>query len=103
MPVPFPAWGLSLPLRAGLKKSSEIVNKREAVFGVLSGDKPQTYHPVGFFRHFGKGHKFGDVTVKTHMDYFIFTGIDFLKIQYEQPFPRLDIIQKPSDWIRMPL
>jgi len=37
------------------------------------------------------------------MDYFNFTGLDFVKIQYEQPFPRLDIIQKPSDWIRMPL
>jgi len=84
------------------RKSSEIVNKRDAVFGLLSGDKTQEYYPVGIFKHFGKGHKFGDIAVKTHMEYFRFTGIDFVKIQYEQSFPRLDIIQKPSDWLKMP-
>jgi len=84
------------------RKLTRTVNKRDAVFGLLNGDKPQEYYPVGIFKHFGKGFKFGDIAIKTHMDYFNLTGMDFVKIQYEQSFPRLDIFQKPSDWANMP-
>jgi len=79
------------------------INKRDAVFELLTSDKPQDYYPVGFFIHFGTKYKFGEAAINKHLEYFDFIGMDFVKIQYELTMPKIPAIQKPADWLKMPL
>ena len=54
-----------------------------------------------FFMHFGVR---GDAAVKAHLDYFRGTGMDFVKIQFdEQTLPPNDQIKTPGDWSKMPI
>ena len=39
----------------------------------------------------------------TSISFFRYTGMDFVKIQFELPFPRHPEIQRPEDWAKMPL
>jgi uroporphyrinogen decarboxylase len=41
--------------------------------------------------------------VEKHLEYFRATGMDFVKVQYEQAFPPRREIQRPADWKAMPL
>ncbi|MCK4853193.1 MAG: hypothetical protein KAT31_03000 [Bacteroidales bacterium] len=93
----------SVILSSCYTKTPEIVNKRDAVFGLLTDNKPQDYYPAGFFIHFGKDYNFGDAAINRHLEYFKFIDMDFIKIQYELTFPRLNSIRNPSDWLNMPL
>jgi uroporphyrinogen decarboxylase len=59
------------------------------------------YIPAGFFMHFGVK---GDAAVKAHSDYFRATGMDFVKIQFdEQGLPQNKEIMTPEDWARIPI
>jgi uroporphyrinogen decarboxylase len=78
-------------------------SKREAILSLIHDDKPQEYYPASFFIHFGDGYKVGEPAVQKHLEYFRFTNMDFMKIQYEKTFPKIPGIQKPSDWASMPL
>jgi len=40
--------------------------------------------------------------VEKHLEYFRFTGMDFVKVQYERTFPALPEIRTPGDWKAMP-
>ncbi len=77
-------------------------NKRDAVLSLLEPNRTPAYIPAAFFLHFGEGYKSGQAAIDRHLEYFHYTGMDFVKIQYEKNFPRLDSIQKPSDWKNMP-
>jgi len=77
--------------------------KRELILSLINEDKPQEYYPAGFFIHFGKGYKTGEAAIRKHLEYFRYTDMDFMKIQYEKEFPKIPRIQKPSDWASMPL
>jgi uroporphyrinogen decarboxylase len=79
------------------------MNKRDAVLSLLDSDKPQTYFPAAFFLHFDPSCHFGRAAVDKHLEYFRATGMDFVKIQYEEKFPRLSAIHRPDDWAKMPL
>ncbi len=51
--------------------------------------------------HFGVR---GDAAVKAHQDYFRATGMDFVKIQFdEQTFPANDQVKTPKDWAKLPI
>lgn len=78
-------------------------NKREIIQSLINDNIPQEYYPVGFFMHFGKDYYFGDPAIRKHLEYFRYTDMDFMKIQYEKEFPKVPGIQKPSDWANMPL
>ena len=78
------------------------MNKRDAVMGLLAAGSPPDYIPAAFFLHFDPEFHRGDAAVDKHMQYFRHTGMDFVKIQYEQGFPRVPAIQKAADWARMP-
>ena len=78
------------------------MNKREAVLSFLDQSKPQEYIPAAFFLHFDPICHQGPAAVEKHLEYFHYTGMDFLKIQYEQGFPHLPQIQYPQDWAKMP-
>jgi len=84
-------------------RNSSPKQKRELILSLINDDKPQEYYPAGFFIHFGKGYKTGEAAIQKHLEYFRYTDMDFMKIQYEKEFPKIPGIQKPSDWSSMPL
>jgi uroporphyrinogen decarboxylase len=79
------------------------MNKRDTVLGLLDADKPQPYIPAGFFIHFDPAYHFGQASVDKHLEYFRYTDMDLVKIQYERNFPHQPDIQKPEDWKKLPL
>jgi uroporphyrinogen decarboxylase len=79
------------------------MNKRELVLSLLDGSKTPAYIPAAFFLHFDPTFHQGQAAVEKHLEYFNKTGMDFVKIQYEQVFPHLEGIQSPDDWASMPL
>ncbi len=82
---------------------SAAKNKREAMLGLLENNTRQDYIPAAFFIHFDKACHFGQAAVEKHLEYFRFTDMDFVKIQYERTFPPIPEIRKPADWGKMPL
>ena len=77
-------------------------SKREAVLALLDAGKPQEFIPAAFFLHFDPQYHRGQPAVEKHLEYFRYTGMDFVKIQFELPFPRHPEIQRPADWARLP-
>jgi uroporphyrinogen decarboxylase len=77
------------------------MNKRDAVLSLLEPNPP-AFIPAAFFLHFDPIYHSGPAAVEKHMEYFHYTGMDFVKIQYERNFPRLPAIQRPEDWANMP-
>jgi uroporphyrinogen decarboxylase len=79
------------------------MNKRQSVLNLLEDNKRQIYYPAGFFIHFDKIYQSGQAAVDKHLEFFRYTGMDILKIQYETVFPYLPEIENPEDWGKMPL
>ena len=79
-----------------------MINKRDAVLGLLDGTQTPGYVPAAFFLHFDPLYHRGQAAVDKHLEYFRYTGMDFVKIQYELTFPRMEEIQRPVDWARIP-
>ncbi len=78
------------------------MNKRDAVLSLLDpARKPETI-PAAFFLHFDPAYHRGEAAVMKHLEYFRYTGMDLVKIQYERRFPQLEEIRRPEDWARMP-
>lgn len=77
------------------------MNKREAVTRAIEGNP--VYTPAAFFLHFDPAYQRGQAAITKHLEYFRYTGMDFLKIQYEKVFPHIESIQKAEDWAKMPL
>ena len=78
------------------------MNKRELLLSLLDDSyKPKTV-PAAFFLHFDSAFHKGQAAIDKHLEYFRYTGMDFVKIQFERPFPHLDIT-RPADWDKVPL
>jgi len=80
-----------------------MINKRETVLDLLDESRAQEYIPAGFFIHFDKNCHQGQAAVDKHLEYYQYTGMDFVKIQYENVFPPIPEIRTPDDWDKMPL
>lgn len=78
------------------------MNKRENIVSLLDAGRLQEYVPAAFFLHFDPSCHRGQAAIDKHLEYFHYTGMDFVKIQYENAFPSLSFIQRPEDWARMP-
>ena len=78
------------------------MNKRDVILGLADTGKPLLYIPAAFFLHFPAACHFGQAAVDKHLEYFRYTGMDFVKIQYERTFPSQPQIQTPADWVKMP-
>lgn len=78
------------------------MNKREAVLRLLDPGSKLDYIPAAFFLHFDAVFHTGQAAVDKHLEYFRYTGMDFVKIQYERKFPSIPEIQTPDDWAKMP-
>lgn len=79
------------------------MNKRDTVLGVLHDSRPPAYIPAGFFIHFDPTCHFGQSAIHKHLEFFRYTGMDFVKVQYENTFPRRPEIVQATDWAQMPL
>jgi uroporphyrinogen decarboxylase len=79
------------------------MNKRDVVLNLLDKNKRQEYIPAAFFLHFDPIYHRGQAAVDKHLEFFRHTGMDFVKIQYEQNFPFRPEIENPNDWVNMPL
>ncbi len=77
-------------------------NKRELVLSVIDNNTPPAYVPAAFFLHFDPSCHRGQAAVDKHLEFFRFTGMDFVKVQYERAFPRVESIRKPEDWAKVP-
>jgi uroporphyrinogen decarboxylase len=91
----------SPPPRAPTARSDK--SKRDLMLEVLNKTTAPGYIPAGFFRHFGVR---GDAAVKAHLDYFRGTGMDFVKIQFDEQQLQLPAnvqIKTARDWAQMPI
>lgn len=79
------------------------MNKRARVLGLLDKDSKQDSIPAAFFIHFDPQYHRGQAAVDKHLEYFEYTGMDLLKVQYENVFPSIPQITKPDDWANMPV
>lgn len=73
------------------------LSKREVMERFLNGTLEKSYAPAAFFMHFGKEAKTGDAAVNSHIRYFVSTGMDIVKVQFEQGYGRIKI-DKAEDW-----
>jgi uroporphyrinogen decarboxylase len=78
------------------------MNKRDVVLSLLDAGQKPAYIPAAFFLHFDAAHRSGQPAIDKHLEYFRYTGMDFVKIQFERSFPQLAEIQRPEDWVKMP-
>ena len=79
------------------------MNKRDIVLRVLHDSTPPPYIPAGFFIHFDPACHFGQSAIDKHLEFFHYTGMDFVKVQYENTFPHRAEIVQATDWGKMPL
>jgi uroporphyrinogen decarboxylase len=78
------------------------MNKRDVILGLADADRSMPYIPAAFFLHFPAAFHSGPAAVEKHLEFFRYTGMDFVKIQYERNFPFLPQIHTPADWSKMP-
>jgi uroporphyrinogen decarboxylase len=78
------------------------MNQRDAVLSILDPGRPAQNVPAAFFLHFDPSCHFGRAAVDRHLDFFRTTEMDFVKIQYEQKFPRLPNVTRGADWRSIP-
>ena len=78
------------------------MNKRDLVLSLLDTQQKQEVIPAAFFLHFDKAFHRGQAAIDRHLEFFRYTDMDFVKIQYENVFPQRPEIQMPADWEHMP-
>jgi uroporphyrinogen decarboxylase len=78
------------------------MNKRDAVLDLVHGSTPPAYVPAAFFMHFDPAFHQGQAAIDRHLAFFHATGMDFVKIQYEQIQPPADPPRTPADWAHAP-
>jgi uroporphyrinogen decarboxylase len=79
------------------------VNKRDAMLNLIHGQAAPDYVPAAFFMHFDSVHHQGQAAIDKHLEFFRYTGMDFVKIQYEQHLQPPSPIRKPEDWAQLPV
>ena len=94
--------GLTVAATAAAGAQPEKPGKREALLSLRKGGPGPGYVPAAFFLHFDERSRLGKPAVDKHLEYFRFTGMDFVKIQYERTFPAKPEIRTPGDWKAMP-
>src|SRR5215210_4377703 len=78
------------------------MNKRDTVLGLVHSQTPPAYVPAAFFMHFDRAYHQGQAAIDQHLAFFRATGMDFVKIQYEQTLPPAPPIHSPADWAHAP-
>ena len=60
------------------------MNKRDLVLSLLDKDRKQEIIPAAFFLHFDEVYHRGQAAIDKHLEFFRYTDMDFVKIQYGQ-------------------
>ena len=104
-----PAFAAASPLARSLPQSrpsasgaNASASKRERMLAWLAGNTTPGYTPAAFFLHFGPNEKAGSAATKRHLEFFRHTGMDFVKIQFEQTYQRQPYLKQPADWSKIP-
>jgi len=79
------------------------MNRRDTMLSLIQNTALPDYIPAAFFLHFDSAYHQGQAAIDKHLEFFRSTDMDFVKIQYEQPFPPSTPIRKPGDWAHVPL
>jgi uroporphyrinogen decarboxylase len=79
-----------------------LMNKRDTMLSLIHDTASPEYIPAAFFLHFDNAYHQGQPAVDKHLEFFRATGMDFVKIQYEEAFPISAPIRKPKDWAHAP-
>jgi len=79
------------------------MNRRDTLLNLVHNQGLPDYVPAAFFMHFDAAFHQGQAAVDKHLEFFRHTGMDFVKIQYEQLQPPYPPIRKPEDWMHVPL
>jgi uroporphyrinogen decarboxylase len=78
------------------------MNKRDTMLSLLEPSYNPEMVPAAFFLHFDPSFHRGQSAVDKHLEFFRFTGMDMVKIQFEHRMPPMDI-QRPKDWANVPM
>lgn len=79
------------------------MNKREVLLSLLDPGTSTPYVPAGFFIFFDERFHRGQSAIDKHLEFFHYTGMDMVKIQYTNNFPFIPEIRSPEDWDKMPV
>ena len=79
------------------------MNKRDRVLSLSNQDNSSPYIPAAFFMHFDSTFHRGQAAIDKHLEFFKFTGMDIVKIQYEHSFPKNPDLLNPEDWLKVPV
>src|SRR5512147_2688451 len=79
------------------------MNKRDTLISLVTSSTPPATIPAAFFMHFDPAYHQGQAAIDKHLEFFRYTGMDFVKIQYEQVLPPGTTIRQPRDWGRLTL
>ncbi|WP_128548293.1 uroporphyrinogen decarboxylase family protein [Larkinella soli] len=89
--------------KAFAKANPPAKSRRELVMQVLDPSGRPNYVPAAFFLHFPPEQRTGDAAIRAHLDYFRATGMDLMKVQFEQRYPKEVEVKTPADWARIPV
>ncbi len=78
------------------------MNKRDMMLSLVHDAAQPNYIPAAFFLHFDSAYHAGQAAIDKQLEFFRATGMDFVKIQYEQTFPASAPIRRPEDWAHAP-
>jgi uroporphyrinogen decarboxylase len=79
-----------------------MINKRDTLLSLVHDHSAPTYIPAACFLHFDRAFHQGQAAIDQHLAFFRATGMDFVKIQYEQGVPPAPGIRTPADWAQAP-
>lgn len=79
------------------------MSKRDTILNLIHNSAPLPYTPAAFFMHFDPAYHAGQGAVDQHLEFFRTTGMDFVKIQYEQVQPTGFRAVQADDWHNAPL
>jgi uroporphyrinogen decarboxylase len=83
-------------------EGATAMNKRHTVLDVIHSPTSPTSIPAAFFLHFDAAAHQGQAAIDQHLAFFRATGMDFVKIQYEQTLFSAAPIRTPVDWAHAP-
>jgi uroporphyrinogen decarboxylase len=78
------------------------MNHRDTLLNLIHNQSASGSIPAAFFMHFDAAYHQGQAAVDKHLEFFRQTGMDFVKIQYEQTQPAYPPIRTPQDWKHVP-
>jgi uroporphyrinogen decarboxylase len=78
------------------------MDRRDTLLSLVHSQSPPAYVPAAFFMHFDRAFHQGQAAIDKHLEFFHATGMDFVKIQYEQSVPSAPPIRTAADWVRAP-